>query len=276
MIGLAGLTLLMGSAVSTSDLARDFVRSKVQVPDGEISYLVRRRAGPMLVLIPGSFVDARDWEATIRHLDPRFALMIVELRGHGQSWPPPVRGRGSIEQFAEDVLRATDHAGVQRFYVGGHSIGGMVAIEIAGRRGDRLKGIIAVEGWTHHSVAQDAFQGANHANLSPAQQARLVELRGAVMTRWTREQVADFGGIWRRWNGYEILSRTSVPILEIWGDRNRPHPSLARMKIPQRPNIEVCWIAGASHYLPLERPEELAGAMNTFIQRLESGGRRGE
>ena len=119
----------------------------------------------------------------------------------------------------------------------------------------------------------DAFQGQNDSTLSAAQKDRRSELRKPVMTRWTREQIADFAGIWKRWNGYEILSRTSVPVLEIWGDRKRPHPSRAQMKIPERPNIELCWIAGASHFLPIERPAELADAINRFVQRVESSAR---
>ena len=41
------------------------------------------------------------------------------------------------------------------------------------------------------------------------------------------------------------------------------------MKIPDRPNIELRWIAGASHFLPLERPAEVAAVVNEFIKRVE-------
>jgi pimeloyl-ACP methyl ester carboxylesterase len=43
------------------------------------------------------------------------------------------------------------------------------------------------------------------------------------------------------------------------------------MQIPDRPNIELQWIAGASHFLPLERPAEVAAALNGFIRRVEKG-----
>ena len=88
------------------------------------------------------------------------------------------------------------------------------------------------------------------------------------MSRWTPEQRAEFGAIWRQWNGFEILRTTPVPVLELWGDRGMPHrPSLTQMKIPDRPNIELRWIAGVSHYLPMERPREVAEAVNHFIAR---------
>lgn len=66
-----------------------------------------------------------------------------------------------------------------------------------------------------------------------------------------------------------LLESTSVPVLEVWGDRNRPRPSLRRMRIPERDNIQLRWVAGASHSLPLERPQEVAEAINRFVSSLE-------
>ena len=57
-----------------------------------------------------------------------------------------------VEQFAEDVLLISDLAGLQRFYVGGHSIGGMVALEVGRASPGRVKGIVSVEGWTDYRV----------------------------------------------------------------------------------------------------------------------------
>jgi pimeloyl-ACP methyl ester carboxylesterase len=219
------------------------------------------------VLIPGSFVGADDWAAVVAALDPSLTIMIVELRGHGESWPPPVNG--SVESLAKDVLVAVDDAKIEKYYVGGHSIGGMIAIEIGGRHPDNVKGILAIEGWTHYIVAANAFGGQTQETLTAAQRARKDELRKPVMSSWTPQQVKEFGAIWRKWNGFDLLNRTPVPVLELWGDRNRPHPTRTQMQIPERPNIELHWIAGASHFLPLERPAEVAEEVNAFIRRVE-------
>lgn len=262
----AGVLLLVVTAFA--EIGPGFHRHNVPLGDAVLSYVLREASGPALVLIPGSFVDARDWVEVVTRLDPTLRLMIVELPGHGKSWPPSADG--SVEQFARDVLRAVDHARFERFYVGGHSIGGMVAIESGGRWPGRVKGVVSVEGWTHHSVLQDAFLGQNENTLSAAQMARKAELRNPVMSRWSPQQRAEFAGIWRKWNGFEILQHTSLPVLELWGDRGRARPGLEKMKIPERSNIEVRWIAGASHFLPLERPAEVAQAIQEFIRRVES------
>src|SRR5262245_38701406 len=246
-----------------------FSRRSVVLGDARISYVNRPGSGPVLVLIPGSFVDSDDLAGVVAGLNAQLSVFIVELRGHGESWPPP--SGGTIEQFASDVLAAADHAEIRRFFVGGHSIGGMIAIEIGGRHPDRVKGIVAIEGWTHYTVAKNAFAGQNTGTLSAAQLARNNQLRQPVMSRWTPQQVKEFGAIWRTWNGFDLLNRTPIPVLELWGDRKQPHPSRAAMQIPDRPNIELKWLAGASHFLPLERPAEVAEAINEFIRRVEKG-----
>jgi len=45
------------------------------------------------------------------------------------------------------------------------------------------------------------------------------------------------------------------------------------MQIPDRPNIELHWVAGASHFLPFERPGEVAEAVNAFIRHAENRAR---
>jgi len=37
------------------------------------------------------------------------------------------------------------------------------------------------------------------------------------------------------------------------------------MRIPERENIGLRWIADASHELPRERPKEVAAAINDFV-----------
>lgn len=244
------------------------IHGRIVLSDGtRVAYYDRVGQGPCLFLVPGSWGDYRIFDRVVQSLPCHFRIVIVELRGHGDSWPPTLAG--SIELFAEDVLRVVDALAVPRFYVGGHSIGGMIAIEIAGRRADTLSGAIAIEGWTHHTVYHDAFGGMPEPELTPTEAKEHEENRARVMNRLTQEQVQAFASVWKRWNGNPILETTPVPILEIWGDRGRTPPSRAMMKIPDRPTIDLVWIANASHHLLIQRPAEVAEAIALFIARVE-------
>jgi pimeloyl-ACP methyl ester carboxylesterase len=245
----------------------DLPRKQIPTDEGHISYQVRRGPGPPLILIPGSFNDNRQWDEVVAGLDSNLTLVLVELRGHGQSWPPPANG--SIEQFAQDVKRIADAEGLGKFYVGGHSIGGMVALEVGHAWPQSVLGILSVEGWTNHHAQRDAFGPRDQNTLTEEQEARRLAGRARATGKWTEEQRKAFAQIWHRWDGSEFLATTRIPILEIYGDRGRPRPTPEQLKIPLRDNIVMRWIPGASHSLPLQAPEALAGAMNRFIRNTE-------
>lgn len=253
------------------ELGPAFTRRNIPMEWGRLSCLHRPGTGSTLILIPGSFDDSSGCGDIIARLDDRMQLVVVELRGHGGSWPPPQDA--SIELFSEDVLTAASDLGLTSpLFVGGHSIGGMIAMQLARVRPEITRGVISIEGWTSHEVVEDAFAGRIFDTLSPALVLRKDEIRQRVFERWTPEQVAEFRTYWKKWDGSEFLAGTMVPVLELYGDRGRKRPGLDKLRIPDRKNIELVWVAGASHYLNIESPGEVARACTRFIERIERGG----
>ena len=242
-----------------------FARHAIDVPGAVIAYHVRAGKNPPLVMIPGSFNAAGALRAIIEQLDAALSVVVVDLRGHGGSWPPPTNG--SIELFAQDVLQVVDRLSLTRIFIGGHSIGGMIALEVARVRPQILQGVISIEGWTNHYAQRDAFQDDTMSTLSDGQLAEREQLRQNVLRRWTRRQQTAFAAIWRTWDGYDLLQRTDLPLLELYGDRGREPATHEQLHIPRRDNIELRWLAGASHSLPLERPREVARLIADFMRR---------
>ncbi len=246
------------------------IHKMIEFDNIKLSYLVRPGNGPTLILIPGSFSDANQWNEVIPVLGKDLNLILIEVRGHGKSWPPPIDG--TIEQLAKDVILVADNEKLEHFYVGGHSIGGMISKEVGRSWPQRVKGVISIEGWTHWQASRDAFNGDMYGTLTPEQQKKRLNGRKIGAGHWTKEQRNDFATIWRKWErGMEFLQNTNLPIIEIYGDRGKKHPSLKQLYIPERPNIEVRWIKNASHSLPLEKPREIALVINEFIKKIESG-----
>jgi pimeloyl-ACP methyl ester carboxylesterase len=232
--------------------------------------LVEPAAGPVLVLLPGSSGDATGWDDLVGRLDPALELFVVraELRGQGESWPPPAPETGRIETFSDDVVALLDALVIESFYVGGKSIGGMVSVDMLRVCPERILGVISMEGFTHHSVLDDAFGGDMFSTLNQQQQRELSEATERRRQRWTQAHKDEFNEIWKRWErGYEILSHTDKPVLEIWGDRGRERPSRKALQLPERDNIELTWIPGTSHAFISEAPDLSAQLINDFIRR---------
>lgn len=269
----AGGLLMLGlanSAAAQWPRLTGFEDRIIEIDGGQLCCAYRKGDGPPLMLIPGTFSDSRAFAKLVPHLRDDLTLLIVENRGLGKSWPPPEPGEGSIEQCARDALLIADKMGITSFYVGGHSLGGMISLEIGRRAPEKLRGVISLEGWTHWHAARDGFQSEMRVTLTEEQIAELAAYRKDVLARWSPEQVASFGKIWRAWDGSSFLAETSLPVLEIYGDRGRARPTRKALRIPDRPNIELVWIDNSSHSLHYQHPLAAAAAINRFIAAREA------
>lgn len=231
-----------------------------------VSYL-HRGGEPTLLLIPGSHQDYRQFDQVVPRLGPTLGLVLVELPGHRIS--RMIHQDAGIERFAMDVVAVVEACGLRRYVVGGHSIGGMIAIEVGRLIPPGLAGIISIEGWTHWSVSKVMGGPLIYATLTPDLLAEQERRRQLATGHRSQEERSWLSGLWTRWNGLDTLQHTDLPVLELWGDRGLPPPSREAMQIPDRPNIRLRWIAGASHNLPLERPVELADAIMAWLGELE-------
>jgi pimeloyl-ACP methyl ester carboxylesterase len=73
--------------------------------------------------------------------DPAFRRLTVECRAQGRSTPGSVRPF-SIAMFADDVLAACDARGIDRFVVGGISMGAAIALRLAARHPERVSALV--------------------------------------------------------------------------------------------------------------------------------------
>lgn len=86
--------------------------------------------GPPLLLLAGMLSDSATWLPLLSLLEPHFTLIRPDNRTTGRTTPrnAPV----SVGQMADDALALMDHLGHDRFHIAGHSMGGLMGMEIAG------------------------------------------------------------------------------------------------------------------------------------------------
>jgi pimeloyl-ACP methyl ester carboxylesterase len=97
-----------------------------------------------LVLLHPSSGYGRMWEQTADHLDPRFTVYAPDQRGHGDSGRPD--GEYSAEELARELRIVVDKLGLKRIVVGGHSLGGRVALVFAAWYPEVTAGLVMVAG----------------------------------------------------------------------------------------------------------------------------------
>ncbi|TPL46458.1 alpha/beta fold hydrolase [Mesorhizobium sp. B2-4-6] len=118
----------------------DAATMRNKAPDG--TGFIRAGSGAPVLLIHGVGMDAAIWQPQIAAMQGRFDVIAVDMLGHGAS-PLPLENAG-LSDFAEQAIRLLDHLGLDRVAVVGHSMGALVAQEIALRAPPRVSALVCL------------------------------------------------------------------------------------------------------------------------------------
>lgn len=222
----------------------------------------RSGSEPFWLFLHGNGCDSADWGGVWKYLPGSWRLVALDFRGHGESETPS--SQVSFEHLADDVCGLLQHLG-GRWFLAGHSLGGMAAMRVASQMPESVAGLALAEGWTNLARARRLSEGF-WGELSDRQCDAIRRKSDATFSRWP---IGLWEGYWASVEAADasgILARTDLPIVELYG--NQGHPPLPRglLGIPDRANIEVRWAEGAGHYLPIERPEFVAGAIKDLCK----------
>jgi 3-oxoadipate enol-lactonase len=239
-----------------------------------------------IVFIPGIGADARMFDPVVARLEPAFECIGWDLPGYGSTPLREPYGFADLARWLADDLDALGH---DMAFVLGHSIGGMVALEVAHSFPDRLEGLI-LSGTTPAFGSRDGTfaarfladrlgpldAGATMAELARSAPAELlgsradesaarktVSLLAEVPEDAYRQAIACLVTFDRR----EALARIRTPTLLIAGeeDRNAPLRTMERM-VTSLPRAAIEVLPRVGHMAPLEAPETFAQAVRYFIE----------
>lgn len=96
--------------------------------------------GPVLVMVHGFLSGQAYWHKQMDCFSHHFQVITMDLPGYGDE--ANKTGLQRIEDFADYVLDQLDMLGVEKFYLIGHSMGGMIAQEIALKAPERVSRLI--------------------------------------------------------------------------------------------------------------------------------------
>jgi pimeloyl-ACP methyl ester carboxylesterase len=110
--------------MSEENIPAGFLLESAKV-NGTTLHYVRGGQGPPLILIHGFPQDWFEFHAIMPRLANPFTVIAVALRGVGGSTSTP--GGYDAANMAEDVYQLVSELKLERVYIVGHDIGGMVA-----------------------------------------------------------------------------------------------------------------------------------------------------
>ena len=95
--------------------------------------------GPAVILVQGAGVIGEGWRPQIDALQDRYTTIWIDNRGVGQS--VTTSSALTIEDMAADVLAVADAERLTQFHLAGHSMGGLIAQQVALSAADRVSSL---------------------------------------------------------------------------------------------------------------------------------------
>ncbi|MGP3970409.1 alpha/beta fold hydrolase [Streptomyces sp. 6N223] len=246
--------------------------------------------GEPLVLVHGHPFDRTMWrpQATAFAREG-WRVIVPDLRGYGASAVVP--GVTTLGTFARDIAALLDHLGVERFVLGGLSMGGQIAMECYRLFPRRIRALLLAdtfaaaeteEGRRQRNAAADRLLREGMAGYAEEALPKMIAPgttesspdvarhvlammrgappEGAAAALRGRAERPDYAG---------MLPRVAVPALVVVGaeDEFTPIPD-AQLIHDLVPGSALEVIAGAGHLPNLERPEPFNAALRRFLDAL--------
>ena len=199
-------------------------------PDSvQIAYDCSGTGGPAIVLVHGGGSNRQDWHDAgyVSRLQEDFAVITLDLRGHGESDLPTDPADYTTDKIGRDILTVADACGVERFIIWGMSYGGKVSRYLAAQS-ERVAKLILMGTPMGPSVSGEIRQEIEGfcAHWPPIIQAQ-------------SDGTLDIGALSQ--DDREFLLNFNVPVIMAWGRAMLDWPTIK----PADFRCPTLWLAGS-------------------------------
>ncbi len=234
--------------------------------------------GPLIVFIHGTRVTRTLWRAVVGRLANTYRCVSVDLPGHGA-----LAETAFTLNAAADVVHASiEDAGGAPAVLVGHSLGGYVALTVAARTPELVRGLVLAGStaepsgpvaaafrffaWVLGTAPRRPFDAINTWFFRHRYPPEIAEplVASGYWSRGGATAVRTLPGIPFR----ERLRAYGGPILVINGDLDFVFRLGERTFLRDVPNVSRRVFKWTTHLSPLDRPEAFAAAVREFTEQL--------
>ena len=241
-------------------------------------------SGTPLVFVHGFLGSTDMWSPQIEYFKEYYRILTPALPGFGKS--KTLKSCDTIECMAKAILKSLEKKKVERFYLLGHSMGGMIVQEIAKLAGEKILKLICYgtgpsgnipgrfetidqsrKNLKINGLESTAYRIAKtwFIEEDKAKYFYLCENAG----KQTSIEAADNGLIaMKNWSGVDNLKNIKNKTLIIWGNQDKAYNYNQVETLNNNiPDSDLKIIKGCSHNVHLEKPGEFNNTVNEFLKK---------
>jgi pimeloyl-ACP methyl ester carboxylesterase len=214
-----------------------------------------------LVLLHGLTGWSADWEPVVARLPGGRRIVALDARGHGASgWAADEAYMGDAH-FA-DVATALDALAIERCILAGYSMGGSVAILVAGALPDRVAGVVVVDSYPAPEMTPGSRAIAEAIALAWPGWDGAGRFDPAIARQFA-DQIA--AGDPRRLDLWPFWEAIRSPVLLVRGELSTVLTApLAAEMLARQPAARLELMPAVGHTILFAAPGELAAQLERF------------
>ena len=257
---------------------------KINANGININYQIDGREGAPWIIFSNSLItNLSMWDDQVAALKNDYRILRYDQRGHGGTDAPA--GKYSFDMLTTDVIGLMDALSIPRANFCGISMGGMTALFLAQRHGDRFDKIIACD-CGPASTPAGAQQWKERIDLGA--EKGMEALVDVTVNRWyppefvaTKAPVLDkvrnmirttpydgFAGCAYALSDYDLkpgLGSIKNPVLCMCGTKDAAYPGTKAIAAAV-PGAKLVDLEGAGHISNTELPDKFTGALRDFLK----------
>ena len=232
------------------------------------TYYEVRGSGQPVVLLHGGMCTAETFDAQAEGLAARHRVYVPERRGHGRT--PDVEGPITYENMAEDTIAFMEAAGLESAHLAGWSDGALVALIVALRRPDLVRKLVLIGQYVNLDGAREEGKQLLDSFTAETFPPMFRQMYAAVSPDGPEHFGVVFAKLLPLWRGdpgiaLDALAEVTAPTLVLAGDDDVLTIEHAAAVARALPDAQLAIVPGASHALPMEKPEVVNRLLLDFL-----------
>lgn len=256
--------------------------SRVRLPTGIEMELAQAGSGRPVLFLHGYTDSWYSHNGVLHDLPAGIRAIVPSQRGHGGTDKPT--GRYDLRDFAADAIALLDRLEIERAAIVGHSMGSLIAQDLALSHPDRVTAVVLNgSATTGDNPVLRGMLAETRALADPIDRAYVAAFQsgtcvgplgpGMDLERAIDESMKMPAHAWTgvleallAWRQPKPLGDIACPVLVAWGDRDeiflRPEQDMLLAAIPQ---ARLSVYEGVGHAPHWERPDRFTAEMMAFL-----------
>ena len=235
-----------------------------------------------LVLVHGFLGSSIMWQPQIEHLKRYYRVITPDLPGFGKS--KKIKPHNNINSMAKTVLNCLKEKQIEKFYLLGHSMGGMIVQEMAKLAGEKIIKLICY-GTGPIGNIPGRFETIDESRVKLKKNGLEITAQRIAKTWFVEEDKAKYFYLcneagkdttieaadnaliaMKTWSGLKNLKNIKNFTMIIWGDQDKAY-NFDQVDTLNRniTNSDINIFKGCSHNVHLEMPNEFNKCIINFL-----------